>query len=93
MTMGHIVNKIGRAAALENLAEEASELAQAALKMARVIRKENPTPIRLAEAHSNLVEEYTDVYIMGTDLGLYPEDDLIEEKRQRFDRRWAESNK
>lgn len=40
----HIVDYIGKAALLEQTAEEASELSQACLKMARKIRGENPTP-------------------------------------------------
>lgn len=37
-----IIEEIGEAAMLEQLAEECTELAKAALKMARIIRKENP---------------------------------------------------
>ena len=40
-----IIEEIGEAAMLEQLAEECTELAKAALKMARIIRKENPSPI------------------------------------------------
>ena len=36
-----IIEEIGEAAMLEQLAEECTELAKAALKMARIIRKEN----------------------------------------------------
>lgn len=43
--MNFIIDEIGEAACLEQLAEEAAELAQAALKMARIIRGENPTPL------------------------------------------------
>lgn len=43
------------------LAEEASELAQAAIKMCRVHNINNPTPKQDAEAYNDLVEEYTDV--------------------------------
>lgn len=39
-----VLEMIGTAALLEQLAEESAELAQAALKMARKIRNENPTP-------------------------------------------------
>lgn len=39
-----IVERIGEPAFLEQLAEECSELAQAALKTARKYRGENPTP-------------------------------------------------
>ena len=45
-----IVREIGSAAALEQLAEEASELTKASLKMARIIRGDNPTPVAYEEA-------------------------------------------
>lgn len=45
----------------DQLAEEAAELAQAANKMARVLRGTNPTPKTEKEAKRDLVEEYTDV--------------------------------
>lgn len=40
-----VLDMIGTAALLEQLAEESAELAQAALKMARKLRNENPTRI------------------------------------------------
>ena len=40
----NIVETIGTAAVLEQLAEESAELAQAALKLARKLRGGNPTP-------------------------------------------------
>lgn len=43
------------------LAEEASELSQAALKMCRLDSKTNPTDKTEKEAKDNLIEEYTDV--------------------------------
>ena len=49
--------------ALAQLAEEAAELAQAALKLRRAIDGENPTPVRLSEAWSNLQEEIADVLL------------------------------
>lgn len=48
---------------LEGLAEEAAELAQAALKLARVIRGENPTPVTIEAARSRLTEETADVLL------------------------------
>lgn len=56
-----MVEKVGRAAMLELLAEESAELSQAALKMARIMRGENPTPVTRMQAEKNLIEEYTDV--------------------------------
>lgn len=43
------------------LAEEATELAQAALKMNRVENDSNPTDLSAQECKLNLIEEYTDV--------------------------------
>lgn len=75
--MNLIVSKIGLPATLEQLAEEAAELSQAALKVARIIRRENPTPVGYCQAVDNLKEEAADVrlclkvlkdaFIMNTD--------------------------
>ena len=46
---------------LVNLAEEAIELAHAALKLRRCGSKLNPTPIMPVEAEANLIEELADV--------------------------------
>ena len=43
------------------LAEEAAELGQAALKMYRVLDGRNPTPVTPEEAFENLLEEISDV--------------------------------
>lgn len=56
-----VLEMIGTAAALEQLAEESAELAQAALKMARKLRGENPTPKSRADCIANLQEEIADV--------------------------------
>lgn len=42
------------------IAEEAAELAQAALKLRRAITGTNPTPVTQEEAIDNLIEEYAD---------------------------------
>ena len=56
-----IVEAIGDPATFEQLAEECSELAHACLKMARVLRKENPTPIMSSEAQEMVIHEIADV--------------------------------
>ena len=56
-----IIKEIGTAAMLEQLAEECTELGKAALKMARIIRKDNPTPVTIEQAKENLCEESGDV--------------------------------
>mgnify|MGYP002772278242 CR=1 FL=1 len=56
-----VIRSLGEPALLEQLAEECSELAQAALKMARLERGENPTPKTEEECVENLLEELGDV--------------------------------
>lgn len=46
---------------MTQLAEEASELAQAALKYRRTLSNSNPTPITRREAEEKLLEEIADV--------------------------------
>lgn len=48
------------------LAEEASELAKAALKLRRAITQTNPTPVSYEDAIYNLIEEYGDVVVAMT---------------------------
>lgn len=56
-----VIRMIGEPALLEQLAEECSELAQAALKLARLERGENPTPKTEEECVKDLIEELGDV--------------------------------
>lgn len=56
-----ILDEMGLPALLEQTAEEATELAHAALKLSRIERKENPTPVSLRYAYDNLKEEVADV--------------------------------
>lgn len=46
---------------LAQLAEEASELAQVALKPRRALDGTNPTPKSVAECEANLMEEFADI--------------------------------
>ena len=55
---------------LAGLAEEATELAQAALKLRRSIDGRNQTPITAKEASEKLNEEFADVLICAAALGL-----------------------
>lgn len=57
----YITAKLGTLEILCQLAEEASELAQAALKLRRVLDKTNPTPVDFDTAYGNLLEEIADV--------------------------------
>lgn len=56
-----VIEAIGLPAVLEQCAEELAELTQAALKMARKLRGENPTPVTHAQAAEHLHEELGDV--------------------------------
>ena len=57
----YITRSIGWEAMYTQLAEEATELAQAALKVARIMHGTNPTTISLIEAKDMVREELTDV--------------------------------
>lgn len=57
-----IIDQIGEPAALEQLAEECCELAQAALKLARCERGENPTPKSKNECVQAVLSEVADVF-------------------------------
>lgn len=84
-----MIEQIGEPAMLEQLAEEASELAHAALKLSRKLRNENPTPKSRAECQRELVEEFTDVIQCARELKLKIDEEQIEEKRLRFLTRWT----
>lgn len=82
-----VVEKIGEAAALEQLAEESAELAQAALKYARKLRGENPTPKETNELVHNVVEEYTDVVVCAMCLKLNPNFEIMFSRLKRWQER------
>lgn len=79
-----IKRSIGDNCLLEQLAEEATELAQAALKLARIRRGENPTPVKEADAAAHLVEEFTDLTLAADILGLKSNDRLYNSKLNRW---------
>lgn len=61
--MEYIVQKLGREDILCQLAEEAAELAQAALKLRRAITGTNPTPVSADCAKHALNEEIVDIAV------------------------------
>ena len=67
----------------EQLAEEAVELAHAALKYARALRGENPIRMSDDEAFSKITEEYTDVIQCARILGIGTDEEQIIAKNQR----------
>ena len=82
--------KIGDPAAFEMLAEECTELAHAALKVARILRGENPTPVTFDQGMKNMVEEVSDVILCLRDLDIEADMEIMNEKINRFYRRWRE---
>ena len=56
---------ISTPALLELMAEECTELAHASLKLARVLRGDNPTPRTVEECEQKLVEELADVRLVA----------------------------
>lgn len=74
---------------LAQLAEEATELAHAALKMRRVVDGKNPTPVRLSEAWANLQEEISDVFLCLTVLEINPVDQEYLVSMQKKLDRWV----
>lgn len=60
-TVDKIIDKVPINEIYMELAEEAAELSQAALKMCRVTSPTNPTPKTYEDALNDLIEEYTDV--------------------------------
>lgn len=59
----YIASKLSKEEILCQLAEEASELAQAALKLRRAITGTNPTPVSADGANHTLNEEIVDVAV------------------------------
>ena len=80
----YIREQLSQEELLCQLAEEASELAQAALKLRRVYDGSNPTPTKRSEAFDNLKEEIADVELVLMVLG-YDRSILISEKHKRMD--------
>lgn len=81
---------------LTALAEEATELAQAALKYRRTLIKGNPTPVDRENAKRALLEEIADVECCNIALDLPPADwmcigKILKRKAQRWANRLKEA--
>lgn len=81
---------------MEQLAEESAELAQAALKFARKLRDENPTPKSEEECLQDLLEELADVKLcmeVFEEKNYYPDEieQIMQQKRKRWESRISES--
>jgi hypothetical protein len=89
---------LGEREILEQIAEEASELAQAALKCIRAMESsKNPTTLSLTAASADLVEEYGDLGVAWDAFVLpgfektYPDEDLTLTPWQEMKlKRWVE---
>lgn len=66
--MARVSDILPQSEILAQLAEEATELAQAALKLRRAMDGTNPTPITVQEAGNRLVEEIADVIVCENQL-------------------------
>ena len=75
---------------LAQLAEEAAELAQAALKLRRTLDGTNPTPVSEAEAGAALVEELSDVFLCCELLNVRPSYYTMQNKLSRWRKRLEE---
>lgn len=87
-----IYEYIGKPALLEQLGEEACELGQASLKMARYIRDENPTPKTAFDVTKDLVEEVADVLVCIEELRTADliNDEVINTMKEIKRTRWYE---
>ena len=86
-TIEQLRGRVHEEDALLQLAEEAAELSQAALKCVRVLRGTNPTPVSETGAFNALAEEVADVLVCldVVDLG-----DIHQGRRKREKaERWA----
>ena len=91
-----VIRSLGEPALLEQNAEECSELAQAALKLARFERGENPTPKAKIDCEAALMEEIADVHlclgVISSHFECYNKlDDIEISKRERWAKRIREA--
>lgn len=90
--MDHVTELIGEEAMWMQLAEEASELSQAAAKMARYLHGTNPVgnPYELNDKDlkvslmTNVIEEYMDVKNVCNHLGVPDHNEIIRVKNNRW---------
>jgi NTP pyrophosphatase (non-canonical NTP hydrolase) len=75
---------------LAQLAEEAIELAHAALKLRRAMGRENPTPVAPEDAFAQVNEEIADVTLLVHLLYLDTNPTELEEIRRRKLLRWRD---
>lgn len=90
--MNYIKRRVPVEELLAGLAEECSELAQAALKLRRVFNGTNPTPITEDEAIERLYEEIADVKLYASLLDINPQyiSSVMQKKKARWEQRLYE---
>lgn len=89
----YILDVLNERTMLEQLAEEASELAQAALKFIRAKQlNNNYTPLTAGDAYLNLKEETRDVLTVASMLGLAEYNDCRNPKIRRWAARLGKQN-
>lgn len=86
----HIRRQLKDEELLCQLAEECSELAQAALKMRRVMTGTNPTPVTADEATMAINEEIADILLVLRVLGFPYEARDVELIQNRKLSRWVQ---
>ena len=87
-----IMKKVSTAARYELVAEEAIELAHATLKIARILRGDNPTPATMLEAKTAAEEELNDLVNAVNVTDLRVDLDSRIEKMKRWIKRLEASN-
>ena len=80
---------LGKPEILTQIAEEAGELAQAALKLRRAMTGVNPTPLPEGAAWQDLLEEIGDLWNAIDALDIEVHNPLIDVIRKRKMQRWA----
>ena len=80
---------------LAGLAEEAAELAQAALKLRRVFDGTNPTPVKEEDAIEDLYQEIADVKLYTSMLNVNASyiSEIMQKKLERWEKRLATAGK
>lgn len=86
---GYIQSRLSKPEILCQLAEEAAELAQAALKLRRALDGTNPTPVSKDAAAEALLEEFADVTLCGRLLLSKEQTDEMKAIRKRKQARWV----
>lgn len=92
-SMEYVMSNLDLYDILDQLAEEAAELSQAALKLKRAMKGTNPTAVSLMDANKNLIEEYSDVCNAANVIGISVDHDICKSKMQRWADRIYEKKK